>query len=293
MSGSLVRPIDEVRFAATRLAEAGIDSPRRDAEWLMAHVLGVDVGRLVMVDAIDEPRRRAFRDAVEQRAQRIPLQHIIGSAAFGPLDLAVGPGVFVPRPETEYLLEWAVGHLRAMPGPHVVADLCSGSGALAIAIATMAPETRVVAVEADGAALQWLRRNVADARCAPGSRVEVADADVTDAVQMAELVESSSVSLVVANPPYVPLDAEVGPEVAHDPARAVYGGADGMSVIVPMVPVIAEMLEPGGSVGIEHDDTTAAPVTECLRANGGFEDVTPRPDLAGRPRFVTARRTRR
>jgi release factor glutamine methyltransferase len=292
MSGVPARPVDELRSAAIRLAESGIDTPRRDAEWLLAHVLGVDVGRLVMVDGIDEPGLGAFRDAVEQRAQRIPLQHIVGTAAFGPVDLAVGPGVFIPRPETEYLLEWAVGHLGSTPGPHVVTDLCSGSGALAIAIATMVPETRVLAVEADGAALQWLRRNAADARCAPGSRVEVADADVTDATQMAGLVGSASVSLVVANPPYVPLDAEVGPEVAHDPARAVFGGVDGMSVIVPMVPVIAEMLEPGGLVGIEHDDTTAAPVTECLRATGSFEDVTPRRDLAGRPRFVTARRTR-
>ncbi|AFR48495.1 N5-glutamine methyltransferase family protein [Gordonia sp. KTR9] len=288
MTGTPTPRSDELRAATARLADAGIDSARRDAEWLMAHVLGIDTGRLVLVDTIDDAPARAFRSAVEQRAQRIPLQHIIGTAAFGPVELAVGPGVFVPRPETEYLLEWAVGHLRVTPG--TAADFCSGSGALAIGIAAMSPATRVVAVEADEDALVWLRRNVADTAQTIGSRVDVVAADVTDPEQVAESIPAGTVSVLVTNPPYVPLDAAVGPEVAHDPPRAVFGGADGMSVIVPMVPVIARTLAPGGVVGIEHDDTTADSVVACLHAHGDFDEVTRHADLTGRPRFVTARR---
>lgn len=280
----------ELRAGTTRLAAAGIDSPRRDAEWLMAHVLGIDAGRLVLVDTIDDAAARAFRTAIERRAQRIPLQHIVGTAAFGPIELDVGPGVFIPRPETEYLLEWAVDRLRERPGPAIAADFCSGSGALAIGVAAMSPETRVVAVEADEDALVWLRRNVTGATAVIGSRVEVIAADVTDPEQIADAVPVGSVSVLVTNPPYVPLDAAIGPEVAHDPARAVFGGADGMSVIEPIVPVIARTLAPGGVVGIEHDDTTADAVAACLRAHGDFEDVTRHADLTGRPRFVTARR---
>ncbi|OUC78282.1 peptide chain release factor N(5)-glutamine methyltransferase [Gordonia lacunae] len=280
----------ELRAGTTRLAAAGIDSPRRDAEWLMAHVLGIDAGRLVLVDTIEGAAARAFRSAIERRAQRIPLQHIVGTAAFGPVELAVGPGVFIPRPETEYLLEWAVDRLRERPGPAIAADFCSGSGALAIGVAAMSPETRVVAVEADEDALVWLRRNVTGVTAVIGSRVEVIAADVTDPEQIADAVPVGSVSVLVTNPPYVPLDAAIGPEVVHDPARAVFGGADGMSVIEPMVPVIARTLAPGGVVGIEHDDTTADAVAACLRAHGDFVDVTRHADLTGRPRFVTARR---
>ncbi|MFE0749794.1 N5-glutamine methyltransferase family protein [Gordonia sp. NPDC058843] len=290
MTGSPTPVSAELRAAAARLTASGIDSARRDAEWLLAHVLGIDVGRLVLVDRIDDAPTRAFRAAVDLRAQRIPLQHIVGTAAFGPVELAVGPGVFIPRPETEHLLEWAVERLGAASGPATAADFCSGSGALAIGIAAMSPGTRVMAVEADEDALVWLRRNVADAATPVGSRVEVIAADVTDPTQMAQLIPAGSVSVLVTNPPYVPLDAVVGPEVAHDPARAVFGGVDGMSVIAPMVPVIARTLAPGGVVGIEHDDTTAEHVVACLRAHGDFEEVTRHTDLTDRPRFVTARR---
>ena len=128
------------------------------------------------------------------------MQHIIGTAAFGPVELAVGPGVFIPRPETEYLLEWAVDRLRATPGSHFAADFCSGSGALAIGIAAMSPATRVVAIEADEDALVWLRRNVADATPAVGSRVDVVAADVTDPDQVAGAVPAGSVSVTVIGP---------------------------------------------------------------------------------------------
>ncbi|MEO9328160.1 peptide chain release factor N(5)-glutamine methyltransferase [Gordonia aurantiaca] len=292
MQGDPVRVADEIRTAAARLAAAGIDSARRDAEWLMSHVLRCDPGRLVIVDTLDEPHARAFREAVGKRAQRIPLQHIVGTAAFGPLELAVGPGVFIPRPETEYLLEWAAGIAGSLPPDASVVDLCSGSGALALGVATLVPSVRVTAVEIDDEALIWLRRNVSDAPDGVRDRVRVVAADVTDPAQIGPAIPDGSVSLVVTNPPYVPLGSEVSAEVAHDPARAVYGGADGMDVIVAMVPVIASMLEIGGRVGIEHDDTTAQAVVDCLLAHGAFDEVVARRDLAGRPRFVTARRAR-
>lgn len=290
MSDAPARVADEIRSATAQLAAAGIDSARRDADWLMAHVLGCDPGRLIVIDTIDDADLREFRAAVDQRSRRIPLQHIVGTAAFGPLELAVGPGVFIPRPETEYLLEWASSAAGSMSAPVRIVDLCSGSGALAIALATMVESARVTAVEMDDAALKWLRRNVADAPSEVGERLEVVAADVTDAARIAGTIPAGSISIVVTNPPYVPLRSEVGPEVAHDPARAVFGGDDGMSVIVPMVPVIASMLSVGGLVGIEHDDTTSDAVVDCLRAHGAFDEVTAHTDLAGRPRFVTARR---
>lgn len=290
MSDAPARVADEIRSATTRLAAAGIDSARRDAEWLMAHVLSCDPGRLIVIDTIDDARVREFRTAVEQRTRRIPLQHIVGTAPFGPLELAVGPGVFIPRPETEYLLEWAASAAATMTDPVRIVDLCSGSGALAIGLATLVRSARVTAVEVDDDALKWLRRNVSDAPAAVRERLDVVAADVTDAEQIGKAIPPGSVSVVVTNPPYVPMRSEVGPEVDHDPARAVFGGDDGMSVIVPMVPIIATMLRVGGLVGIEHDDTTSDAVVDCLRAHGAFDEVTARTDLAGRPRFVTARR---
>ncbi|WP_232718968.1 peptide chain release factor N(5)-glutamine methyltransferase [Gordonia metallireducens] len=290
MSDAPARVADEIRSATAQLAAAGIDSARREAEWLMSHVLSCDPGRLIVIDTIDDAHVRRFRTAVDQRARRIPLQHIVGTAAFGPLELAVGRGVFIPRPETEYLLEWAASAAATRADPVRIVDLCSGSGALAIGLATLVRSARVTAVEIDDAALKWLRRNVSDAPVGVRERLDVVAADVTDADQIGRVIPAGSVSIVATNPPYVPLRSEVGPEVDHDPARAVFGGDDGMSVIVPMVPIIATVLAPGGLVGIEHDDTTSDAVVECLRAHGGFDEVTARTDLAGRPRFVTARR---
>ncbi|MFW0784221.1 peptide chain release factor N(5)-glutamine methyltransferase [Gordonia sp. CPCC 206044] len=287
-AADLYRVDAELSWARDRLTLAGIDSPGSDAEWLLADALTVERGRLVLVDGLDEVQRSRFRAAVEQRAQRIPLQHIVGTAAFGPGELAVGPGVFVPRPETEFLAEWAQAQTRTTVEP-VIVDLCSGSGALAIALAVLVPAARVYAVERSPDALEWLRHNVA-ASDAVADRITVVDADVTDPAQMSAVGLDGTVDVVVANPPYVPLDAEVSPEVAHDPAEAVFGGVDGMAVIVPMMPIVASLLAPGGVVGVEHDDTTSAQVVAAIDGLGEFADVRAHRDLAGRPRFVTARR---
>ncbi len=286
-SDQMTSAVSELHSAASLLAEAGIDSARSDAEWLMAHVLDVDRGSLAFVDGPDAGERRRFRELVAQRARRIPLQHIIGRAAFGPIDLAVGPGVFVPRPETELILEWAVENLRGISHP-LVADLCSGSGALAIAIAVSVPSARVVAVEKSPSALLWLRRNVEN--LGVGDRVAVLGADVTDYAQLSDHIPDGSLDLIVANPPYVPTDTDVSPEVEADPAEAVFAGHDGMSVITPLADVAARLLAPAGRTGVEHDDSTSSQVIGAFEATGRFDDVVARRDLAGRPRVVTARR---
>ncbi|BCJ54481.1 release factor glutamine methyltransferase [Actinoplanes sp. NBRC 14428] len=267
--------------AADRLAVAGVESPRVDAEVLAAHVLGIGRGRLLLVDTVRAGERRRFEELVERRAARIPLQHLLGTAAFRHLELAVGEGVFVPRPETELLAGWGIEHTA--PGATVV-DLCSGSGALALSIADEARPARVVAVERSPGALAFLRRN---ARTFPS--VRVTEADVTRPDILPEL--HGRVDVVLCNPPYVPDGTAVPPEVAdHDPAEAVFGGADGLTVIRPVIALAAALLRPGGAVGIEHDDTHAEAVPALLRADGRFTGVTAHDDLAGRPRYATARR---
>lgn len=273
-----------IEAAATRLAAAGVASPRIDAELLAAHVAGVDRSRLMFTDDPGDGFEQAFDELVAARSRRIPLQHLIGTAPFGPLTLAVGPGVFVPRPETESLLEWACA--QPLPSNPLIVDLCTGSGALALALAAHRPDARVVAFENSPAALQFARRNAA------GTRVEIVDADVTTAGLLPEF--DGQVDLLVSNPPYIPEAAVLEPEVAeHDPAAALFGGPDGMAVIRPIVTLAARWLRDGASCAVEHDDSTAELSVEAFDRDGHFTDVTARRDLAGRPRFVTASRTGR
>jgi release factor glutamine methyltransferase len=269
--------------AATReLAAAGVESPRSDAEWLAAHVLDVPRGRLALIADLREDQARRFTELVAERARRIPLQHLLGTAAFRHLELAVGDGVFVPRPETELLAGWGIEH--AGPGS-VVVDLCSGSGAIALAVADEGRAARVIAVERSAVALGYLRRNAAGAPA-----VAVVEGDVTDPSLLAG--EHGRVDVVLCNPPYVPDGTPVPPEVSeHDPAEAVFGGADGLEVIRPVIRLAAALLRPGGVVGIEHDDVHGEAVPELLRADGRFTGVTAHADLTGRPRFATAQRT--
>ncbi|MBP3086480.1 peptide chain release factor N(5)-glutamine methyltransferase [Mycolicibacterium fortuitum] len=273
-----------IEAAATRLAAAGVASPRIDAELLAAHVAGVDRSRLMFTDDPGDGFEQAFDELVAARSRRIPLQHLIGTAPFGPLTLAVGPGVFVPRPETESLLEWACA--QPLPSNPLIVDLCTGSGALALALAAHRPDARVVAFENSPAALQFARRNAA------GTRVEIVDADVTTAGLLPEF--DGRVDLLVSNPPYIPEAAALEPEVAeHDPAAALFGGPDGMAVIRPIVTLAARWLRDGAPCAVEHDDSTAELSVEAFGRDGHFTDVTARRDLAGRPRFVTASRTGR
>ena len=273
----LRQAIDE---AAGTLTEAGIDSARVDAELLAAHTAGVDRGRLRFHDP-DEPFFDAYRDVVAARSRRIPLQHLTASAAFGSVVLDVGPGVFIPRPETESILEWALQQdLSTSP---VIVDLCTGSGALAVAFADARPDAHVLAVENSADALAYARRNCA------GRNVTLIEADVTAPGLLSD--RDGTVDLLVSNPPYIPDGATLAPEVAdHDPAHALFGGPDGMRVITPIVAAAARLLRAGGVVAVEHDDDTARPTVALFEASGAFAAVTSRRDLAGRPRFVTATR---
>lgn len=268
--------------AAQQLAAAGIDTPANDARLIAAHLLGVRPTELLFA-APDEAFGPAFDAAIARRAAREPLQHITGVAHFGPHTLAVGPGVFIPRPETELLAEWASSTLDDAPVPHpTVIDLGTGSGALAIAIAARHPSARVIAVEASATARGYAERNAEGNRAS----IRVLAGDMTDPDLLAEL--SGQVDLIVANPPYVPETPDLDPEVYVDPPEAVFSGADGMDAIRGLVPVAARLLKPGGALGIEHDDTTSQAVLDVVAASGQFTDARPLADLTGRARFVTA-----
>ncbi|WP_235003095.1 peptide chain release factor N(5)-glutamine methyltransferase [Blastococcus haudaquaticus] len=274
--------------AVRRLTDGGVESARVDAELLLAHVLGVPRARLLTLDEVADDDAARFGALVEQRADRVPLQHLTGRAPFRHLELAVGPGVFVPRPETELMAGWALDRLAGTDGP-IVVDLGSGSGALALSIAQEHPGARVTAVERDPGAIAWTRHN-AMARVAAGDTpVGVVEGDMTDPALLPEL--DRRVTVVVSNPPYVPDDAVLPREVAeHDPPLALWGGPDGLDVVRGMLSVAARLLHPGGWLGIEHADQQGGAVPAVVRAHGGFTDVEDHPDLAGRPRFTTARR---
>ncbi len=265
------------------LAAAGVPSPGVDAELLAAHVLGIPRGRVGLVREFRPGQEAEYRRLLAARARRIPLQHLTGSAPFHHLDLAVGPGVFIPRPETELLAEWGSTTLSDRVG-EVVVDLCSGTGALALAVAYDRPHATVYAVEDDPSALEWLRRN------ASGTQVQIVEGDATDPATLSTL--DGRVDLVLCNPPYVPSGTPVDPEVGdHDPARAVFAGPDGLAVIRPVIQRAAALLRPGrGRLGIEHDDSQGEAVPQLLRATGRYDRIEDHPDLAGRPRFTTARR---
>ncbi|MBO3732522.1 peptide chain release factor N(5)-glutamine methyltransferase [Glycomyces niveus] len=266
-----------IAAAAKRLEAAGVHSPRNDAELLAAHVSGLKRAQLLIADAPTDLQLAAFEALVARRTTREPLQHLTGSAAFRYGELAVGPGVFVPRPETELLVDWALAHL---PKGGIVIDACSGSGAVAHAIATERPDATVWAVEIDPDAFEWLESNL------DGTGATPVLADATAAGTLAEL--DGTVDLVTANPPYVPFEIEVAPEVDFDPSGAVYADEAGLAVIQPLTVRAASWLKPGGWFGFEHDDTHGKAAPAILSVSG-FTETEDHDDLAGRPRFATGR----
>lgn len=276
MSG---RVRDALLVGGAWLAQAGIDTPGLDAQLLLAHVLGVPRSRLLPSEPVTDEQRAEFERLLARRVVREPLQHVVGDAAFRHVVVPVGSGVFVPRPETELLVDAVAPALRAAAAP-VAVDLCSGSGALALALADEFPGARVVALERPGSALDWLTRNTAR------TGIEVVGADVADADALAGL--RAGVDAVVCNPPYVPAGSEVGAEVRFDPPEAVFAGADGLDLMSTVVTRAAELLRSGGVLALEHDESQAEAVPALLRAHGGFADVEDHLDLAGRPRYATA-----
>ncbi|GAA2913370.1 peptide chain release factor N(5)-glutamine methyltransferase [Streptomyces thioluteus] len=272
----------EVAQATQRLADAGVPSPRFDAEELAAFVHGVKRGELHLVADADFDAR--YWEAVARREAREPLQHITGRAFFRYLELQVGPGVFVPRPETESVVGWAIDAVRAMDVVEpLIVDLCTGSGAIALALAQEVPRARVHAVELDETALSWARKNV------EGSRVQLHHGDALTALPELD----GQVDLVVSNPPYIPLTEweYVAPEARdHDPQLALFSGEDGLDTIRGLERTAHRLLRPGGVVVIEHADTQGGQVPWIFTEERGWADAADHPDLNNRPRFATARK---
>ncbi len=268
-----------IAAAERRLAEAGVASPRRDAEDLAAHVLGVERAALHRHDAIDATR---FAELVEARAQRRPLQHLTGVAYFRHLSLAVGPGVFVPRPETEVMVGHIIEVVSALPPGAVVVDLCTGSGAIALALATEVPGLVVHAVELDPGAHAWARHNLA------GSGVHLHLGDTADALPALD----GTVDVVISNPPYIPLQAweSVAVEARdHDPAPALWGGGtDGLEVMRAVERTAGRLLRPGGAVAVEHADVQGPATVAVFAGTGRWTQVRDHRDLTERDRYLTA-----
>lgn len=278
--------------ATERLRAAGVASPEYDAAELLAHALDTTRARLPLVTEVPPEVAGAFEELVARRADRQPLQHLTGKVYFRYGEVAVGPGVFVPRPETELLAGWAVDHLthasrhpRSATGlkAPVVVDLCTGSGVIAKAIAEEVPWARVHAVELDEPAHAWAERNLS------GTGVDLRQGDLATAFD--DLL--GSVDVVVSNPPYVPLEAweSVAVEARdHDPHLALFSGADGLDAIRAIAVRAADLLRPGGVVAVEHADAQGESAPAVFAAEGRWDEIRDHRDLADRPRFVTARR---
>ncbi len=275
---------DEIALATARLAEAGVPSPRTDAEEIAAFVHGVGRGKLHTVKDADFDA--LFWEGVARREAREPLQHITGCAYFRYLSLEVGPGVFVPRPETEVVAGWAIDRLREMDvASPVVVDLGTGSGAIALSIAQEVALAQVHAVEIDPVAYGWARKNILEHG---QGRTSLHPEDLADCLPELD----GQVDFVISNPPYIPPGAiPRDPEVRdYDPSRALYGsGDDGLDEVRAVERTARRLLRPGGFVAVEHADQQGNPVYWLFSENNGWRDVRLRQDLTGRDRFVTAR----
>jgi release factor glutamine methyltransferase len=257
-----------------------------EAEHLLAHTLGISrmdlhnpltvenalsaIGDLTIVE-------ETYWKLLDRRCAHEPLQYLTGVAYFRHLELKVGPGVLVPRPESELLVEAVLTHIEKMNGAVSVVDLGSGSGALALAIATEARQTHVIAVEKSTDAIHWLKENVSFI----DEKVRILESDVATAL------EGVKCDVVIANPPYIPDNEALPKDVAtHEPAVALFGGPDGMRTPRLFVSAAARLLKPGGFLAIEHHETQAEEVGDVLTLE--FEDILLHKDLNVRPRFTTA-----
>lgn len=288
---------DIIRAAASTLNEAGIETAEHDAKLLLAEAYGrelsdVDKARLMGECWDDDSAARRFDEFVARRASREPLQHITGHAPFRYLDLKVGPGVFIPRPETETVVQAGLDWItqQGLYSPRVV-DLCAGSGAIGLSVVTEVPGSQVWAVELSEATAEWTRRNLADTAkqypsIASNYQLEVADA--TDTTTLAHL--DGTIDLVITNPPYVPLAAiPEQPEVRdYDPDLALYGGsADGALIPERIIERAWHLLRDGGVLVMEHDISQGDQLAGYARSVGFGESRTER-DWTGRDRYLFA-----
>ncbi|MDH2455293.1 peptide chain release factor N(5)-glutamine methyltransferase [Corynebacterium bovis] len=335
-----------MRAAAREFAAAGIDSAAVEARLLMSYALAaaagagegtapvergapvapvaplVPVGMSDVVLRGDDPVPGCWADWVDRRVGREPLQHIVGSAPFCGVDLAVGPGVFVPRPETELLVAWAVERVAALlrdgRRPVRVVDLCSGPGTISLGLAhllgdvvtaagrdgvgsdsgagrdgaTTAPAVEVTGLELSPTAVRLAEASHAalrDRALVPaGVAVSFTRADLRERGVVPGLGLAGTADVVLSNPPYVPSGTPVSPEVRADPPEAVFAGEDGMAFLPTLLDAALAAAAPGAWIAVEHDDATG-PRTAAALAEAGVEGVRRHTDLAGRDRFVTGR----
>lgn len=288
-----------LRAGVRVLTDAGVPSPDADAASLLAHAWEIDGAdlsrRRLFAEAVPAEVAARFAHLVAERARRIPLQHLTGRAHFRRLSLRVGPGVFVPRPETELLVTEVLDHLKrdkdaSGSGTPLVVDLCSGSGAIALSVALEHLGARVIGIEREAPALSWSQANLVDLDLG-ASRVDLLAGDATTvAAERPDL--AGAVDVVVTNPPYVP-DAAVprDPEVReHDPAAALYGGASGLELPALLIAQAAVLLRPGGLFVMEHAEDQGAGVREIIAGTPELSGAATFPDYTGRDRYTVAHR---
>jgi release factor glutamine methyltransferase len=318
--GGRVTVRDVLFDAEHRLKAVGVPSPSVDAAEILAFALGTTRTRLFLQDAVTDEQKVRVEQLLTRRLSRVPLQHLLGSTGFRRIEVEVGPGVFIPRPETELVTEAGIRELAAQPpGSRIGVELCAGSGAVAISLGVEVSGSRIQAVELSDEAVEWTRRNVTahDSQLTSvGSRVQVVHHDATTVADPGQPLAhlAGTVAVVVTNPPYIP-DQMIprDPEVRdHEPKMALYGGEDGLDVVKGVLRTAAILLRPGGLVVVEHADVqgpkaglsgvpgVAAAMTAdaALAAQLGvpvgerlFTDIADRIDLNGLPRFTLARRT--
>lgn len=277
--------VEALAFVSDALENAAVPNAKADAYWLICYSAGISKGELMHRMSFDlglQPEQtEALMTALGQRLKRVPLQHITGRAAFRMLELSVGPGVFIPRPETEGVAQLGIDYLNSLSGDKVALDIGSGSGAIALALATEVPDVRVIAVEASEEAAAYTARNIQE--WAPA--VELRVGEFQDRV----LDLAGQLDLVISNPPYIPTDAvPLDPEVRdHDPDLALYGGSDGLDLIREIIQTAPVLLKVGGMLVLEHADGQSDAVCQLL-LDEGFAKVSAQSDLAQRLRSVTA-----
>jgi release factor glutamine methyltransferase len=280
-----VKLSEALSLASEKLTEAGVPSPQADATWLLCHILDTDRSDLLTRITFDQSLTAAQLDdflvALARRQKREPLQHITGKAAFRSLELSVGPGVFVPRPETEQVVQYAIDYLRQLPRPGVAIDLGTGSGAIAIAMATEVPQTKVYAVELSESAFVYAAKNIEANSAGVELRLGAMQEVVSDLV--------GGLDVVISNPPYIPSSAiPIDPEVRnYDPELALYGGEDGLDVIRDISGIAAALLRSGGLLVLEHADGQSEAIRELL-LNDGWLSVSAFQDATMRYRTITA-----
>jgi release factor glutamine methyltransferase len=280
-----VKLSEALALASQKLSQAGVPSPQADATWLLCHILDTDrsdlLTRLTFDQELTAEQVSAFDAALARREKREPLQHITGTAAFRSLELKVGPGVFVPRPETEQVVQYAIDYLRQLPVPGKAIDLGTGSGAIAIAMAFEVPQTKVYAVELSEDAHKYAASNIAANNVSVELRLGAMQQVVGDLI--------GQLDVVISNPPYIPDSAiPIDPEVRdYDPDLALYGGEDGLDVIRDISGIGAALLRPGGLLVLEHADGQSDAIRELL-LNDGWFSVSAFQDATLRYRTITA-----